>query len=221
VPSGSQTVCITRHGERLDFADPEWFNSAARPYDPPLSPAGITQSRELGRRLATEGIAHIFCSPFLRSIQTAHEIAEILDLSIHVESGLSEWLNADWFRAPELPTATTLQSQYPRISRTYTSRVDAIYPETGERALARAAESATQLVTEFSGNLLLVGHGASVLGATAGLLRQSAAATEPRLQPIRYCCLVKLVHVDADEWRMELNGDVSHLSRTETAVRFA
>ncbi|MGK7892391.1 MAG: histidine phosphatase family protein, partial [Xenococcus sp. (in: cyanobacteria)] len=35
-----QTVWIARHGNRLDFVNPEWFNTATRRYDPPLSEDG-------------------------------------------------------------------------------------------------------------------------------------------------------------------------------------
>lgn len=216
-----RTVCITRHGNRLDFVDSGWFKTAPRPYDPPLSADGVVQARELGERLRAEHIARIFCSPFLRSVQTAHEVAEVLDLSIWVEAGLCEWLNPDWFVAPEFVPPSVLAHRFPRIDPGYESRCAARYPETQEQALARAGETAQRLVSEFSGNILLVGHGASVLGATAGLLRRSPEETSQLLQPIHYCCLVKLVRGEAQQWVMELNGTTAHLSRTEGTVRFA
>ncbi|MGB1601202.1 MAG: hypothetical protein ACPIOQ_51160, partial [Promethearchaeia archaeon] len=30
-------VIVLRHGERLDYVDPRWLGSAARPWDPPLT----------------------------------------------------------------------------------------------------------------------------------------------------------------------------------------
>ena len=216
----TQTVCITRHGNRLDFADPEWFKTAARPYDPPLSPDGVVQARELAQRLTAENVRHVFSSPFLRSVETAHEVARVLDLSIKIETGLCEWLNPGWFPAmPEvLPTADLVQ-QFPRIDPSYRPRVSARYPESGEWALTRAGETAVRLAAEFCENLLLVGHGASVLGATAGLLGEPAKDAERFLLPIRCCSLVKLVG-SAGRWVMELAGDISHLSQTDTVVRF-
>jgi broad specificity phosphatase PhoE len=219
-PADRRAVCITRHGDRLDFADPRWQYTTSRPYDPPLSPVGVIQSRELGQRLLGEQIEHIFCSPFLRSAQTAHEIAEILGLGIHVEPGLSEWLSAAWFPAPpQLEPLETLCRRFPRIDPGYVPRVPATYGESGEAALERAAKVAARLVTEFRGNLLFVGHGASVLGSTAGLLRQPPAQAEQLLQPIRCCCLIKLVRT-GDSWELDLNGDVAHLSHTEASIRF-
>ena len=107
----NQTIWIARHGNRLDFVNPEWFNTAERPYDPPLSPDGIVQAQELGQRLVGERIRHIFASPFLRTVQTADRVAQILDLPIKIESGLGEWLNPDWMKSdPERLSIAVLQA---------------------------------------------------------------------------------------------------------------
>lgn len=91
-----QTVWIARHGNRLDFINPEWFNTATRRYDPPLSEDGLIQAAELGQRLKSENIKHLFASPFLRTIQTANEVAQIMNLEMKLEAGLSEWHNSQW-----------------------------------------------------------------------------------------------------------------------------
>ncbi|MCA1993827.1 MAG: histidine phosphatase family protein [Coleofasciculus sp. S288] len=210
----AQTIWIARHGNRLDFVNPEWFNTAERPYDPPLSEDGIVQAKQLGQRLVGEGIAHIFASPFLRTVQTASFIADALDLPIKIESGLSEWLNPEWMRAdPERLSFEVLQERFPRIDANYTSRVIARYPETSIEVLERAAHTARRLTAEFSEDLLFVGHGASVVGTTQGLVGGT-----PEINA-SLCCLVKLVRQE-QEWIMELNGDTSHLSQTEEVIRF-
>ncbi len=212
----SQIVWIARHGNRLDFVHPEWFNTAERPYDPPLSDDGVVQAKQLGQRLKTENIAHIFASPFLRTVQTANQVAAALDLPIKIESGLSEWLNPDWMPAmPEKLPIARLNEQFPRIDLSYTSRVVAQYPETSAQVLQRSGETAKLLAAEFPEDILLVGHGASVMGTTMGLLN---VTVEPEVNAV-LCCLVKLVHHN-QEWVMELNGDTSHLSQTEKNIRF-
>ncbi|MBW4679059.1 MAG: histidine phosphatase family protein [Microcoleus vaginatus WJT46-NPBG5] len=212
----SQTVWIARHANRLDFVNPEWFNTAERPYDPPLSEDGVVQAKQLAKRLAGEGITHIFASPFLRTVQTAHEVAEVLDLPLKLESGLSEWLNPDWMPVmPERLSIEALHQRFPKIDISYTSRVVAEYPETDEACLERSAQTARHLAAEFPGDILLVGHGASVLGATMGLAGRSA---NPELK-VALCCLFKLVR-HAHDWVIELNGDTSHLSQSETIIRF-
>jgi broad specificity phosphatase PhoE len=51
--------------------------------------------------LKKEKIAHIFASPFLRTVQTANAVAEMLNLPIKLETGLSEWLNPVWGKVTE------------------------------------------------------------------------------------------------------------------------
>ena len=209
-----QTVWIARHGNRLDFVNPEWFNTAERRYDPPLSEDGCIQARELGTRLKQENISHIFSSPFLRTVQTANEVAEILDLPIELEAGLSEWHNPYWMsEKPEIHPRELLEKKYPRIDWNYNSRLIPTYPESEEEVNQRTGEVARKLVAEFSDDILLVGHGASVVGATVGLIGGNPTINAS------LCCLVKVVR-NGHAWEMELNGDTSHLSQSETRVRF-
>lgn len=210
----TQIIWIARHGNRLDFVNPEWFNTAKLPYDPPLSEDGMVQAQQLGQRLVGEGIRHIFASPFLRTVQTANFVANSLDLSIKLESGLSEWLNPAWMAtAPERLSLEELQQLFPRIDPSYTSRVIACYPETSEKVLERTAATAKLLTREFSEDLLFVGHGASVVGTTQGLVGGT-----PQVNAV-LCCVVKLVRQE-QAWVMELNGDTAHLSQTEDVIRF-
>lgn len=210
----TQTVWIARHGNRLDFVNPEWFDTAERPYDPPLSEDGMVQAKQLGQRLVGEGIMHIFASPFLRTVQTASFVADALDLPIKLESGLSEWLNPEWMKSsPERLPIDALQAQFPRIDPSYTSRVIAQYPETSIEVLERTGETARRLTAEFSEDILLVGHGASVVGTTQGLVGGTPEVNAA------LCCLVKLVRQE-QEWVMELNGDTSHLTQSEEVIRF-
>ena len=212
----TQTIWIARHANRLDFVNPDWFLTAERRYDPPLSEDGMKQAQQLANRLKGENITHIFASPFLRTVQTASQVAEVLDLPIFLESGLSEWLNPEWMTStPERLTIEALAELFPRIDTSYTSRVVAEYPETGEKALLRSGETARLLADEFLEDILLVGHGASVLGATMGLVGE-IAKTEVKAS---LCCLVKVVR-QHPEWVLELKGDTSHLTEVEEVIRF-
>jgi len=92
-----QTIWIARHGNRIDFVNP---SGSILLSDATIHPfRGWRGAVPLGQRLKREGIAHIFASPFLRTVQTANQIAEALDLPIKLESGLSEWLNSAWMTA--------------------------------------------------------------------------------------------------------------------------
>lgn len=210
----SQTVWIARHGNRIDFVNPDWFLTAERRYDPHLSEDGHRQAKQLANRLKGEGIAHIFASPFLRTVQTANHVANALDLPIKLEWGLCEWLNPEWMtEMPETESFEALCKRFPRIDPSYKSSI-AKYPETSEKCLNRAGETAKRLATEFPEDILLVGHGASVLGCAIGL----AGGAETEINAA-LCCLVKVVRQDSG-WSIELNGDTSHLTDTQTVIRF-
>ena len=45
-----QRIIVIRHGERLDNVDYTWTDTAARPYDPPLTEKGVEEARETGKR---------------------------------------------------------------------------------------------------------------------------------------------------------------------------
>ena len=213
----TQTIWIARHANRLDFVHPEWFLTAERRYDPPLSDDGMVQAQQLAERLKDETIDHIFASPFLRTVQTANAIAEKLDLPIKLETGLSEWLNPAWMtEEPERLSTPALAELFPRIDTSYTSHIQATYPETLAQSRQRSGETSRSLATEyFPQNILLIAHGASVKGAAMGLVGDIADNGEK----VRLCSLFKIVRQNPG-WLLEISGDTSHLTHVEEIVRF-
>jgi broad specificity phosphatase PhoE len=205
----TRTVWICRHGERIDQVDPTWRQRGGR--DPHLSSDGVRQARATGERLRDEGIQHIFCSPFLRTVETAHHIAEVLDLPVLIERGAGEWLNPMWFaRAPEIVSPQERAERFPRIRPDHVSLVIPRYPETSEQAFARAGKTACRLVETYGGNLLLVGHQHSVEGMSWGLLGARLAIRS------EMCALIKIERQNG-VWRLALNGDMSHLADEKQA----
>lgn len=201
-----RTVWLVRHGNRQDFVDRSWRETAERPHDPPLSADGVQQARETGRFLANEPVDHLFASPFLRAVETAACITESLHLPINIEHGICELLREDWFpvRPDYLPVAV-LAARFPLVNAAYRSLVVPAYPE--ESLLARAAQTIDRLTRQYPGNLLLVCHGAPVEGIARAL------APDGPTPHINLCCIVKLVE-RAGVWTMEADGsDISHLSQ--------
>lgn len=200
----AQTVYVTRHGSRQD-SDPNWSKTAMRPFDPGLSQEGIEQAQQLAERLAGEKLAHIFASPFLRTMETAYYIADAVYLPIKVEAGLAEWLNPMWFaKDPELLSASSLVRRFPRVDLTYKSITKPVFPETIDDLVQRTNATIQALSQQYPENILLVGHGASVVGVTFAL------TDTPREMNCPSCGLFKFLKRD-DSWVMELNGDTSHL----------
>lgn len=210
----NQNIWITRHGNRLDFMQPEWFNDALRPYDPPLAPNGFLQAQALGRRLKSEQISQIFCSPFLRTVQTASEVAQILDLSIKLEPGLGEWLHAEWMsQMPERMPLSELIKEHPLIDSSHQPLIQPTYPETETQILYRTGKVAQILSDRYpTENILLVSHAVAIQGATWGLVEGNPPVDT------KFCCLIKVARPiqaqptnSSNKWQLEIAGDISHL----------
>jgi broad specificity phosphatase PhoE len=208
--SARQVVWICRHGARIDFLDPSW-----KGHDPHLSPDGVVQARETGVRLRDEGIQHIFASPFLRAVETAHLIADAVNLSVKIEQGLCEWLNPDWFtERPRFLSLEELSRRFSRVDPSYQSAVIPRYPETGEESSVRAGQAACLLANTHKGDMLLVSHGHAVIGMTLAVMGQHCSFSTG------LCALIKITRHDGSSL-LELAGDCSHLSGGEQhAYRF-
>jgi len=74
-----------RHGQSTNNRGDE------RSTEPPLTDLGVDQARRAGEELSELGITRLYCSPMLRTLQTATIIGEFLDLHPHVFVGLHEW----------------------------------------------------------------------------------------------------------------------------------
>ncbi len=209
-PQG-KTIWIVRHGNRADFVDPTWSARAARPFDPPLSPDGRLQAQCLAQRLKSEPIRHVFVSPFLRTLETAAPVAEALKLPLKIEPGLGEFLYPAWFKtAPELPAPTERAAHFP-VDIGYQPHGQATYPELDEVAdcWPRAGRTARALAENFDGDLLFICHGATMAGATYGLLADF---------PLIHCglCFVVKTVWTGRRWDLVLGGDASHLANCDS-----
>lgn len=78
-------MILMRHGETLfnvvfrsRRVDPGWI-------DPPLTPTGRAQAQAAGLALKSAGIGEIIASPYVRALETAEIVAEILGVPVSVE----------------------------------------------------------------------------------------------------------------------------------------
>jgi broad specificity phosphatase PhoE len=165
-----QTLWLVRHAHRLDFIQPEWFDTATYHYDPPLSAEGFDRANLLAQQLSQVQIDRIYTSPFLRTIQTADPLARLLQLPIRLEWGLCEWLCQDWTDDfPETTPVDELMRCYPNIDDADRSLVIPCYPENIQELDARIAIIAGKLSQGNSENILAIAHKGSVLGIAAAL----------------------------------------------------
>ncbi len=198
---GGQVLWLCRHGNRIDWVDPTWEGT-----DPHLAADGVVQAIKTGQRLRGQGIRHIFCSPFLRTIETAHHIAAALELTVKVEHGATEWLRTDWFPTPpEYAPPDLLHKRFPGIDTTYRSIGHPVWPEaTWEDVKARCVTVARDILATFGSDVLIVGHSASVGGMALGLFGSDFEL------PTDFCSLTKVICSPGGVC-LELKGDISHL----------
>lgn len=214
----TQTIWIARHANRQDFADPDWAATADRPHDPGLAPDGVVQAQQLARRVTTLGVDRILSSPFLRAVETACPVAEAIDEPVHLEPGLGEWQNADWFdnTAETLPPPD-LVDRCEHVRPGHDACRAPSFPESRHESLARLGATGRCLADRFSDEtLLLVGHGMTVLGVLHGLI--GSDVPDPGC-PL--ASLTKVVHRDGG-WTIRTRNDTSHLENgTRAADRLA
>ena len=212
----TQNIWLIRHGLRLDVHDPNWLKTTDRPHDTPLSPDGLIQAEEVGRRLASENIRHLYASPFLRAMQTADRIARTLALPMKVEHGLCEAYYSRWF--PVLPTFPSLAEyapQFPHIDHAYASAVRPNYPESDAELRLRTSQAIRAISSSTTENIAIVSHGGAITSLCAGLLERGSSVHAA------CCCLIQLTHSDG-KWTLVRDGrDTTHLSKTENVLRFA
>jgi len=195
---------MARHGNRQDFVQPDWHLVSARPHDPGLSRDGLGQAKALAKRLASLPIHHLVSSPCLRAVQTAAEAASLLHLPIRIEFGFCEFLCADWFpRPPEWLSPHALRKQFPAVMTDSPSCVQPVFPETPAELLARVRRAISGILNQLEGNLLVVGHGATLMGI------QQALVPGARDHEHGFCCLAQLVQ--DGEWRVGHPPDTTHL----------
>ncbi len=77
---------LIRHGQSTNNE-----GKLPRIADPPLTDIGVKQAHWVGESLKDEGITRLYCSPMLRTLQTAQMVSDSLDLPPHVFVGLHEW----------------------------------------------------------------------------------------------------------------------------------
>lgn len=94
---------IMRHSERVDAVNPEWANTAERPYDTPITDnMKFFNSNIKKYDMNFFKGAKIYCSPFKRCIQTSKLISDLFNppLQICLEPALIEVSSMEFYLYP-------------------------------------------------------------------------------------------------------------------------
>lgn len=194
---------FVRHGLRIDHIDKKWKSPNGRSFDPPLSPEGKVQAQKLATRLKTEGITQIICSPAIRCVETASEVAKILEINICIEPGVGEFINSRVFTdPPTFFTAQELSGMYSQIDLTYVPVLEKVANvETFEQLDKRCEQVVNGLKDKIQQRTLVVTHGGPITSLVGGFISGLNVAIKNQ-----ECVLTKIVKVD-DVWTLESNGE--------------
>mmetsp|Transcript_102657 Transcript_102657/g.306586 ORF Transcript_102657/g.306586 Transcript_102657/m.306586 type:complete len:535 (-) Transcript_102657:86-1690(-) len=216
---GPRRVLVLRHGSRPDTVA-----------DPPLDALGFRQAEQaamhFGRDAKKIGVAPItalFCSPFLRALQTAAPVAQALNLPICVEEGFCELLAHQWLHAQDpLPSLGPLREGLPPASLLdgeYRSAVRPSYPDVigrmrkgdteGRRRPTKRHRQAIQaaLAAAQGGSVLVVGHGATHDFLAEALCPQQHLQVNHTPHCVPHCGITEILE-QAGTWHLAAFGSL-------------
>lgn len=139
------TIYLIRHGQKEPHAG-----------DPGLTDIGIEQALQTGEYLSRLPITKIVSSPFKRTVETAQQIARVLNLKHTLHDALVERMN--WSD----PTVTRQQFLQEWIRAT---NVRSYVPQYGDSSLAtgQRIESLIKEIAAKDDHIVLVTHGGAIL----------------------------------------------------------
>ena len=185
-----RTLYITRHGQ---VGDPAYkaFNGERA-----LTGLGQQQAKQLGEYLKQQNFrGKVYVSPLYRTLQTAMNIADITKSPVLVDPGLQEY-------SPVLPERNSGKysicnegMQFAEISKYFPEVSPSkrfVFPwrvmnEPENMRHARSEKTVNAILTETSGDILLVGHSATVKSL---MLVLSKRAKQPVKAIPWNCCLI-------------------------------
>lgn len=197
--------------------------------DSPLTNLGCYQARSSGETLKEAGVCidRVFSSPAFRCIQTATSIMEGLGLRekvpVQIEPALFEWLG--WYPevSPEWMSSDELIAAGYNVSKTYTPFIseEDLKQRRNEMYVdyyRRSAALAEHLVKNTDGNILIVGHAATLDSCTRPLVCPSAELPPLRdlmtkLVNISFCSVVTVESTDDGAWKLG-NPPCGHFTNT-------
>lgn len=208
-----RTIWLARHGNREDFVDPRWRETAPYPHDPDLSPDGIEQAKRLALRLAGQSIDAIYTSPFLRAMHTAHYSALALGVPIIVDSGLSECLSDYHGVNMPLRPANETRPRFPSIQSAAPNAIVPRYPEEWPGHLERCRRAIRAILSNAPPSILCVSHGTpctAIVCALTGLTETDLSGVPGGYCAMELCALTRLDRTGG-RWALTLCNDKRHL----------
>ncbi|XP_065643941.1 ecdysteroid-phosphate phosphatase isoform X2 [Hydra vulgaris] len=181
--------------------------------DGPITEIGMFQAKLIGEAMRAKGISfsHVFSSPSLRSIQTA---ASVLDgmgdqqSKIKIEPALFEWMMWCKNNLPKFMANNELAEFGTKVDENYQpffSLSQFNLHEKCDEYYYRSHAFVDHVVKNFSGNILMLGHSASLDVCTRILTGGSLRKTDDLIrviQKVPFCGHVVIEQVSNKRWSL-------------------
>lgn len=196
---------LIRHGQ-TDYSRENRFCGSV---DPPLNPVGLRMADAFGDVYSKHSFAAIYCSPMLRTRQTADALARRKGLTPILDDGLREISYGEWEGLRHEDAKAQYADQYAYWSQDTASR-GTPGGETAFQVAARAAPVIERVRREHSeGKVLIVSHKATIRILTCSLLGMDVRLFRDRIgQPV---AAVTRFEIKKSGPLLTMLGDVSHL----------
>jgi len=196
---------LVRHGATQLSAEDRFAGSI----DPELSETGIYQAQRLAERLADDAITTVYCSPMVRTIQTATILAKPHGIVPIQRDGLREINHGHW----EGRLRGEVEQQFPEEYASWEEDPFTFAPQGGEagvNVIARALPVIREIVVNHPGeNVIVVSHKATLRLLISSLLGFDARGYRDRLD--QSPAALNVVDLkDPVRARLMLFNDVSH-----------
>jgi broad specificity phosphatase PhoE len=206
------TLYLTRHGET------EW-NAEKRMQgwkDSPLTEKGENDAKALGKRLETVDFEAIYTSTSKRAVDTAHLVRGERKIPIFYEENLREIYLGDW----EGKTHEEIKQFDSDGFDCFWNNPHLYSPKNGEsfEDVQKRAFAAIQQIAALhpSGNVLIVTHAVVLKTLLANF--KKLPIEQLWGPPFLHGTSLTVVNVNEGEFRVLLEGDVSHLTAENTRV---
>lgn len=172
---------MVRHGQ-TDFSRENRFCGAL---DPPLNDVGLRMAEAFGEHWSKRKWDAVYCSPRLRTRQTAEALTRRQNLSMTIVEGLAEIAYGAWEGMRHEDAKTRFPEEYSWWAADTASRATP-GGETAFAVAARATPLLERIRTEHSeGRVLLVSHKATIRILTCALLGMDVRLFRDRIaQPV-------------------------------------
>lgn len=170
-------IYVARHGQRTSGGDPS------------LTRLGVEQAKLLARRIQEIGFdGKIYASPYLRTVETASEIAKLFGIKMILTPEIQERTHKEGIPDIKGRSLAELDNLFPSlISKDSKLPNNWVYADNfGEKLDERVAIIIEKALEGDSGDFILVGHKATVKAA------------------LKYLCEKANCQVDTEIWNCEL-----------------